>query len=152
MTAPGTWPPARLSDLLPADLVNLAPIPREPSQGLTGPPTASHPFVTDPAEARAILWARCMGQCEKCGGLLYNEGWEWHHRLLRSRGGSWCPCNGLAVHPRCHTQHRDSIHDNPARSTDEGWMVSHWDDPRTMTVDIPAWGNLVLLTCGGTYS
>jgi hypothetical protein len=106
------------------------------------------------ADVRPLLVMRSQGRCELCGGVLSGL-WEAHHRQLR-RLGVDCACNGLALHPRCHTQHRDSVHDNPAASYARGTLVHSWDDPAAAPLILPRvlqlGADAVLLSCGGTYT
>lgn len=115
---------------------------------------AQHQLLPWP-EVRAILWARCGGRCELCSRHLEPSAWDAHHRQLRSQGGPDCPCNGVALHPRCHTLGRTAVHVQVAMATLAGFVVPSWDDPRRVSVQVPrivtALDSAVSLACGGTY-
>lgn len=85
-----------------------------------------------PGDVREAVLLRSQGRCEKC--LLPLWELEVHHRKLRSQGGTWDLSNVLAVCPRCHNQHPDSIHDNPRMAYEHGWLVRSHADPRTVPV------------------
>lgn len=64
--------------------------------------------------ARATAWKRCEGRCEKChrrvkrgGGLL--DGAEFHHRVLRSKGGRTKPVYLVLCH-KCHSDGPSGAH------------------------------------------
>lgn len=99
---------------------------------------------------RSLLEERCRGYCEKCGLVLDLESADFHHRQLKSQGGKDTAENGILVHHRCHIQHKDSIHDNPKKSVEMGWMVRSWDNPATARLILPN-GNAVTLSPEGTY-
>lgn len=113
----------------------------------------SHQLL-DAGEARAVVLARSRGRCECCGQPLGN-GWEAHHRKLRSQGGTWCPCNVLALRARCHNQgpRQQSVHEQPTLSTSLGLIVPSWADPRDRPIMLreSVREGLVWLGCGGTY-
>jgi len=77
---------------------------------------------------REKLLERCKGYCELCGGSL-GDNWALHHRKLKSRGGKDEIANIVALHHKCHNLGTDSVHLNPARAKETGFMVSSWDDP-----------------------
>lgn len=100
-------------------------------------------------EARAIVYFRCKGFCEKCGGQL-PESWALHHRKLKSRGGKDSVSNFVALHHGCHNLDTDSVHFNPADSLQKGLMVSSWEDPEKCSLTLPD-GSIVTLTEEGLY-
>ena len=104
-----------------------------------------------PAGLRELLFSRCKGYCEKCGFSLDPETADFHHRKLRSRGGEDTPQNGILVHHKCHLQHKDSIHDNPKKAKEMGWMCPSWQDPLECRL-ILSNGKSVKLTPEGTYA
>lgn len=113
--------------------------------------------MTEAAAAREAVYMRCRGRCERCGrglpGGIFGA-WEAHHRKRKSQGGSWALSNVIALHARCHNQHRDSVHDQPARSYDFGWLVRSGADPARVPVLIMGWqstGQWALLTDDGRY-
>ena len=103
----------------------------------------------DMKELREIVYSRCGGYCEKCGGGL-PEGWALHHRKLRSRGGKDTPDNCVALHHNCHNLASYSVHNNPAEAERTGFMVSAWQDSFECPLTLPD-GNSVILTPEGTY-
>lgn len=68
---------------------------------------------------RVALFDRCNGLCEartrKCTGRAEH----WHHRLMRSQGGTDSLDNALAVCGACHNH----IHENPTESYRRGWLI-----------------------------
>ena len=103
-----------------------------------------------PAGLRDLLWLRCGGWCEKCGLSLDQNTADFHHRKLRSQGGQDTAENGILVHHRCHIQHKNSIHDNPKKSVEMGWIVPSWEKPEVCRLTLPN-GESVRLTHEGTY-
>ena len=98
---------------------------------------------------RALVWSRSRGYCEKCGGQL-PDSWALHHRKLRSRGGKDEIQNFLALHHECHNLGTDSVHLNPEKATEMGYMVPSWEDPSACPVTLPD-GSIVTLTAEGSY-
>ena len=101
-------------------------------------------------EVRELLFARCHGYCEKCSYSLQKDNWCAHHRLLRKHGGKGTVQNGLAVHHSCHNTSTDSIHLNPKKSYEMGWLVKSWDKPETARLTLSS-GRCVRLTDDGNY-
>lgn len=64
----------------------------------------------------ARVMARCHKLCERCG---IADADLVHHRLRRSQGGGNELSNLAGLCSPCHR----TIHDNPARSYREGWLV-----------------------------
>lgn len=62
----------------------------------------------------------CQLRGPRCNGI----GVHTHHRQLR-RHGDERDANLMRVCAACHV----FIHDSPARSYEQGWMVHSWDDP-----------------------
>ena len=91
---------------------------------------------------------RAKGYCEKCGGV--GETLSLHHRKLKSQGGKDDVSNLIAVHPNCHNQHKDSIHDNPKKSKVKGWIVPSWADSNEYPLHLPD-GTIVKLDNEGSY-
>lgn len=127
---------------------------------MNGLPDVEHQELTEQA-ARAVVWARCMGRCEACGGSLNRSAWACHHRLLRSARRAdvplWCPCRLLALHHACHNVAPGSVHQEVARSRASGHLVSRYAEPAHVPADLPlgvrvGLSNPVTLTCGGTYA
>jgi hypothetical protein len=98
---------------------------------------------------REMVYARCVGYCEKCGGRL-PESWALHHRQLKSRGGKDVVENLVALHHGCHNLDTDSVHFNPSHAQDKGLMVGSWQDPSECPLTLPS-GSIVMLTTEGTY-
>jgi hypothetical protein len=99
---------------------------------------------------RKALYERCKGMCEFCGGVL-SENWAAHHRKLRSQGGKDDLDNVVALHHECHNLGTNSVHLNPQKSYDDGFMVRSWADPKTTPLNLTHhW--LVILTPDGEYA
>ncbi|MCA1191697.1 HNH endonuclease [Saccharopolyspora sp. 6V] len=91
--------------------------------------------------ARALVYARSGGACERCG---HNHAAEWHHRKNRSQGGKWTAANGLHVCSTCHHW----ITEHPAKAALRGYVVRSWQSPLEVPVRL-AWHGVVLLDdCG----
>ena len=75
-----------------------------------------------------IVEERAAGYCESCGSGA-SESMALHHRKLKSRGGKDTPANLIRVHHGCHNLNTDSIHLNPEKAEDKGWMCPSWKDP-----------------------
>ena len=87
-----------------------------------------------PPEVYEAVMIRARLGCEaKAAYTCTRRAEHWHHRQLRSRGGAHTVPNGLAV---CHACH-EWIHQNPARATELGFMVSSWADPAEVPIVKP---------------
>ena len=75
-----------------------------------------------------IVEQRAGDYCESCGGSA-TESMALHHRKLKSRGGKDTPANLIRIHHGCHNLNSDSIHLNPEKAEDKGWMCPSWKDP-----------------------
>lgn len=75
-----------------------------------------------------IVEERAGFYCEVCGRSA-SESMALHHRKLKSRGGKDTPANLIRVHHGCHNLNTDSIHLNPEKAEDKGWMTPSWKDP-----------------------
>lgn len=95
-----------------------------------------------------LVQNRAGGFCEVCGGYA-EDTMALHHRKLRSRGGKDCASNLIWIHHGCHNLNTDSIHNNPADSTERGWMVASWNDPEKTPFVTPQ-GYSVYLKVDGT--
>ena len=91
---------------------------------------------------------RAAGYCETCGGRA-EESMALHHRKLKSRGGKDEVANLIWIHHGCHNLKTDSIHLNPAKAEDKGWMVGSWQDPEEAPIARPD-GSFALLKNDGT--
>lgn len=80
---------------------------------------------------RGRVYKRSRGACERCFVGIPEDGFECHHRKLRSRGGEDTVINCVALCDRCHGH----IHAHPAQSTEEGWMVPSHANP----AQVPVW-------------
>ena len=96
-----------------------------------------------------IVLARAGHYCEACGNPCAE--FALHHRRLKSQGGKDEPCNLIAVHHKCHNLGTDSIHLNPKRSMEMGWIVPSWADPAEYALHRPD-GSKVLLDNEGSFS
>ena len=83
-----------------------------------------------------IVLERAKGYCEVCGWDLH-EDYALHHRKLKSRGGKDSVSNLMVVHHKCHNLGTNSIHFNPERATQHGYMVSAWSEPHQIPVRQP---------------
>ena len=99
---------------------------------------------------RELVWARCKGYCEKCGKPLLNDSYALHHRKLKSRGGKDEVENLVALHHTCHNTATDSIHLNPKKATESGFMVGSWQEPAECPITLSN-GDEVILTKDGRY-
>lgn len=94
--------------------------------------------------ARKVVAERAGGRAECCGEYGPTD---WSHRVARSRGGKWCPSNGIAL---CRFHH-SWAHSYPAQAQRMGWILRTNQDPATA----PAWlfrHGLVLLTADGSIT
>ena len=90
---------------------------------------------------RPLIAERSQGACEHCGQTLPINAkgepvFELHHRLRRTQGGTDCPSNLLAVLSSHHTLWPKSIHQEPAWSVENGWIVERGKDPARVPVMI----------------
>lgn len=92
--------------------------------------------------ARALVYARSGGTCERCGAA---PAAEWDHRKNRSQGGLWLPSNGLHLCRNCHAWKTS----NPLRATRHGWAVKSWQNPVEVPVRLAAHGLVLLDDLGG---
>ena len=95
-----------------------------------------------------IVLARAGHYCEACGNPCAE--FALHHRRLKSQGGKDEPCNLIAVHHKCHNLGTDSIHLNPKRSMEMGWIVPSYAKPNEWPL-ILSDGSKVLLDNQGSY-
>jgi len=84
---------------------------------------------------RRTLYKRCKGMCEFCGGDL-PESWAAHHRKLRSQGGKDTLDNIVALHHECHNLGTKSVHLNPKKSYENGFMVHSWETPHETPLNL----------------
>ena len=95
-----------------------------------------------------IVLARAGHYFEACGNPCAE--FALHHRRLKSQGGKDEPCNLIAVHHKCHNLGTDSIHLNPKRSMEMGWIVPSYAKPNEWPL-ILSEGSKVLLDNHGSY-
>ena len=102
-------------------------------------------------DSRAAAYARQGGYCALCWERMSENVYEAHHRLRRAlmpAGALWCPCNIVALHPRCHTQGPDAVHDNPERARELGLILDTNADPREVPIIVSwPWDGLAMLEC-----
>ena len=68
-------------------------------------------------------------------GVCLGPGTNRHHRKLRSQGGTDDPSNVIeAVCGSGTTGCHGWIHDHPATSYANGWLVKSWDDPEFVPI------------------
>ena len=97
-----------------------------------------------------IIEERAGDYCEVCGRPALPS-MALHHRKLRSRGGKDTPSNLIRIHHGCHNLRTDSIHLNPERASQKGWIVGSWQEPYDVPFSRPD-GSIVLLQDDGTVS
>lgn len=73
-----------------------------------------------------------------------------HHRKLKSRGGKDEISNVVALHHHCHNLGTGSVHLDPSKATEQGFIVASWDDPADIPILTPD-NVLVWLLDDGTY-
>ena len=95
-----------------------------------------------------IVLERADGYCEVCGGTA-QESMALHHRKLKSRGGKDSPANLIWIHHGCHNLKTDSIHLNPEKAEQKGYMVPSWQEPNEVPINLPD-GKFALLLDNGT--
>lgn len=105
--------------------------------------------MTIPKQTVELVIARAAGYCEVCG-LPGSESMALHHRKLKSRGGKDTAANLIWIHHACHNLGTDSIHLNPAKAEQKGYMVGSWADPEETPIALPD-GNFALLFDDGNY-
>lgn len=94
----------------------------------TGFKSKSKPSKTEFTEpAKAEMRIRSSGRCEVGSTICRGEAVVFHHIKRRSQGGKGIASNGLHVCVPCHTW----IHDHPAESFKNGWLVRGHGDPDT---------------------
>jgi hypothetical protein len=128
---------------------------RKANGGTTGIATV-RPIVTvrkrtaegsaDWAQLRRWVHERDGGRCVRCGDGLV-EGFECHHRRLRSQGGRDELSNLIALCSDCHGW----AHGHPAEAQLAGWIVVSGTGPLAMPVRY-ADGTRRLLCDDGSYS
>lgn len=87
------------------------------------PNTAPKSFTTS---ARESLYDLQLGMCPWCGEPLHSEkpvDMSAHHRLLRTSGGTWSLANIIGLHPWCHNVQPRSVHQEPKRAYELGFMI-----------------------------
>ena len=81
----------------------------------------------DPPElvaAKKAVRRRSRGICEVGSEVCTGEAQHFHHRKMRSAGGSHSERNGLDSCWACH----DFIHANPETSYEHGWLLHSWEN------------------------
>lgn len=86
---------------------------------------------------RQQVFDRDGGYCAWCGKPLDPNDFAIHHRKLKSRGGKDEAPNLICLHHRCHNIGTKSVHLNPNIATKKGFMVSAYDDPRVIPIQMP---------------
>ena len=95
-----------------------------------------------------IVFERAGNYCESCGQSCGE--FALHHRKLRSQGGKDEPANLIATHHACHNLGTKSIHINPTKSIQMGWIVPSWAEPSEFPLTLSD-GRKVLLDNEGNY-
>ena len=106
-------------------------------------------MATDIKLLRDLAYARSGGLCERCG-IPLADSWALHHRKLKSRGGENNLSNLVCLHHSCHNGSTSSVHNNPTKATEDGFMVASWVDPADVPIALDD-GSKVLLTEDGFY-
>jgi hypothetical protein len=97
--------------------------------------------INDRVATDAEIRERDGGKCARCGGN--QGGLHTHHRWMRSAGADERACNRVTLCAHCHIW----AHKSPAKATEEGWLVSRYDDPGQVPVTHFLWpGVQILLT------
>ena len=81
----------------------------------------------DPPElvaAKKAVRRRSRGICEVGCEVCTGEAQHFHHRKMRSAGGSHSERNGLDTCWACH----DFLHANPELSYEHGWLLHSWEN------------------------
>lgn len=99
---------------------------------------------------RAALWIRSQGLCESCGQPLPEKGWHAHHRLRAAHGRLDTLPNLVALHPLCHVNAPQAVHQRTGWAKDRGLLVKSTEDPAVMPLTL-ANGRRVWLSDDGTY-
>lgn len=99
---------------------------------------------------RIDLLERQAGYCWYCG-LRIGDDYAIHHRKLRKHGGNNSPANLLALHHNCHNLGTPSVHLDPARSYEWGFLVHSWEEPHRTPLRLHG-GRWVLLNADGTLT
>lgn len=117
-------------------------------------PEADHGYVwrhtfTEPTALHELVRNRQGGLCAACWQHLSPENQELHHRQRRRVLG-WCACNVVGLHPRCHTQGPQAVHDQPLWAQDRGLIVPTWADPPEVPIHVEwPWVGESFLACDG---
>lgn len=75
-------------------------------------------------EAKRQVRARSRGVCEAAAKVCTGTAVYFHHRKMRSAGGSHSAVNGLDVCLPCH----DWIHGHPEASYERGLLLHSWEN------------------------
>jgi hypothetical protein len=75
-------------------------------------------------EAKKVVRRRSRGICEVGSEVCTGEAQHFHHRKMRSAGGSHSERNGLDSCWACH----DFLHANPDLSYEHGWLLHSWEN------------------------
>lgn len=101
--------------------------------------------------ARLAVYDRQGGLCARCWENVGREEFEAHHRLRIGRMRDpyrWCPCDLVALHPRCHTQGPLAVHDHPEEANGLGLILWDHQDPREVPIQVTwPWSGLGYLDC-----
>ncbi|MDF3308749.1 hypothetical protein P3H15_27400 [Rhodococcus sp. T2V] len=95
--------------------------------------------------AAPIAVARAGGRCERC---QVATDLQLHHRLRRSAADRERPSNYLMLCLHCHTGGDDSVHANPVKAREFGWILSPHQEPSKAPVY--TWHGWVLFADDGS--
>lgn len=104
--------------------MNRSPLPRR-TRLRRRSPLRSRPSRTIPARSAATVRQRSGGLCEVRAEGCTGQAQHFHHRRLRSQGGSHEP--DLIAHCCAHC-HLVAIHGNPAWAYAHGWLIRTGED------------------------
>ena len=96
-------------------------------------------------EIRPAVFERAGGRCERCGRGV-TDGFECHHRKLRSQGGKDDLATCCCLCTDCH----EWAHGNPEAARAAGWIVRRGSDPAKVAVVLHD-GRTVRLDPDGSY-
>lgn len=83
-----------------------------------------------PNKMREQIYARSGGFCERCGAHMLPVSMVIHHRRLKKHGGLDEMSNLIGITASCHNLSTNSIHLNPEKSYENGYLVSAYADPK----------------------
>lgn len=98
---------------------------------------------------REAIAMRQEWYCWHCGLPLGGE-FAVHHRKLRKHGGTDAMSNLVALHHKCHNLGTQSVHLQPKRSYETGFLVKSYQEPAETLIRVHG-GRELLLDDDGMY-